>query len=137
MGVLVIDSEDKYSQTELGPPVFFPRLSGSSLTSQSISRNISGVHGLGRFTLNIVVKEQGLELGIIHYLFLYTNECNGIDYIRTQAIHLQVSQSLEDFASQLANKVRLHKGRIVEFFVKRLVFFIIILFRRPQQVFAR
>ena len=56
MGVLVIDSEDKYSQTELGLPVVFPRLIGSSLASLSISRNISGVHGLARFTVNIVVK---------------------------------------------------------------------------------
>lgn len=36
MGVLVIDSGDKYSQTELGPPVVFLRLIGSSLASQSI-----------------------------------------------------------------------------------------------------
>lgn len=58
MGVLVIDSEDKYSQTEPGPPVVFPRLIGSSLASQSIpfQKNISGVHALVRFTVNIVVK---------------------------------------------------------------------------------
>lgn len=57
MGVLVIDSEDKYSQTELGPPVVFPRLMVLPLHhNQFRSRNISGVHALARFTVNIVVK---------------------------------------------------------------------------------
>ena len=56
MGILVIDSEDKYSHTELGPSVVFRRLIGSSLASQSIPINFSGVHGLVSFTVNIVVK---------------------------------------------------------------------------------
>ena len=103
MGVLVIDSEDKYSQTELGPPVVFPRLIGSSLASQSIPfqkfiwcPRFGEVHS--KYSCEVTRS----------YLFLFTNECKDIDYIRTQAIQLRASQSSGDFASQLANKMRLH-----------------------------
>lgn len=92
MGVLVIDSEDKYSQTELGPPVVFPRLIGSSLASQSIPfQKFIWCPRFGEVHSKYSCEVTRSWIGDNKYLFLYTNECKGID------IHKNTSNTTAGF----------------------------------------